>query len=146
MKILTERRYFLTTTAEREIGRDVKKKFCYIACDYDTELKLTALDPPTMKIKVVVRFSLQPNFIGEGASEIHDNSSSSNMKIDVYIRKELYTSGSRPCSKGLVSHDEQIDVFGSIHDEFPSGCSTRVKCSVWTFKLSADVDLEGRVR
>jgi len=42
MKVLTERRYSFTTTAEREIGRDVKEKFCYIAFDYDTELKSTA--------------------------------------------------------------------------------------------------------
>ena len=37
-----------------------------------------------------VEVLLQPNFIGKGASGIHDTSFSSNMKIDVYIRKELY--------------------------------------------------------
>jgi len=36
-----------------------------------------------------VEVLLQPNFMGEGASEIHDTSFQSNMKCDVNIRKDL---------------------------------------------------------
>ncbi|KAL9138984.1 actin [Amphidinium carterae] len=105
MKILTERGWFFTTTAEREIVRDLKEQLCYIALDFDTELKAATkssdkektYELPDGNIMTVgaERFRcpevlFNPSFIGKEASGIHDTTFQSIMKCDVDIRKDLY--------------------------------------------------------
>ena len=62
---------------------------------YELEVLVNQLPDGNTITVLAVRFRyvevlLQPNFIGKKASGIHDTSFSSNLKIDVHIRKELY--------------------------------------------------------
>jgi len=105
MKCLMEKGYSFTTTAEREIVRDVKEKLAYVALDYDAELKAAKSSADLAKdyelpdgnvIQVdVARFKcpealFQPSMIGKEAEGIHATTFKTIMACDVDIRKDLY--------------------------------------------------------
>jgi len=151
MKCLQEKGYTFTTTAEREIVRDIKEKLAYVAIDYDEELKNAATSADLQKnyempdgniINVgVARFKcpealFQPNMLGKEAEGIHATTFKTIMACDVDIRKDLYAN--IVCSGGTTMFSGIADRLNKeISNLAPPTMSVKIvapperKYSVW---------------
>mmetsp|Transcript_31258 Transcript_31258/g.66228 ORF Transcript_31258/g.66228 Transcript_31258/m.66228 type:complete len:376 (+) Transcript_31258:54-1181(+) len=105
MRLLTERGYQFTTSAEREIVRDVKEKLCYVALDFDNEVNESRIScaqektyelPDGNMISVgserfrCAEVLFQPTLLGKEGMGVHETVFDSIQRCDVDIRKSLY--------------------------------------------------------
>jgi len=106
MKILSERGYQFTTSAEREIVRDIKEKLSFVALDFDSDMKKAqnsaefdkTYELPDGQIIQIAneRFRcaeilFKPSLVGMEQSGVHQLTYDSIMKCDVDVRKDLYS-------------------------------------------------------
>ena len=104
IKLLTRRGYQFTTSAEREIVRDMKEKLCYVSENYENE----KLKDPNIFEKTYTlpdgqvlsigdeRFTcpeslFKPSMVGLTSAGIHQNVYTSIMQSDIDVRRNLYS-------------------------------------------------------
>ena len=100
IKLLNEVGVSLTTTAEREIAKDIKEKTCYVALDFEEEKKnykeMSYEMPDGTVIKVkdqrfrVPEILFHPENCGKEAGGIDQKCYDSINKSDIDVRKDLY--------------------------------------------------------
>ncbi len=105
-RLLRQRGYSLTSSAEQEIVKDIKERLCYVALDPDKELKLhgkvSGMDKPyTLPDGEVItvgseRFMapelfFQPGLIGSEELPLHEQIYQSIQACDVDLRRDLYS-------------------------------------------------------
>jgi len=106
MRLLRQRGYSLTTSAEKEIVRDIKENLCYVALDPEKELKLAEKvsgmeksymlpDGETLSVGVerflAPEVLFNPSAVGKESSPIDEVIVEAVSKCDIDLRRDLYS-------------------------------------------------------
>lgn len=105
-KLLMEAGVSLTTSAEREIVRDIKEKLCYVATNYDEEMEKYTVRknemqqvyelPDGLKIHIgnesfrCPEALFKPSLLGQEVPGLHEAIFSSIAGCDMDLRREMY--------------------------------------------------------
>lgn len=141
LKILSERGLHLTTSAEREIVKDIKEKLTYVSLDFENDLKEANKSnsveaqyemPDGEEITIgserfrCAEVLFKPRLIGKEFPGIHEQCYNSIMASDIDIRKDLYAnivlSGGTTMFPGLSER-----LTKEVQKLAPSATSSKVK-------------------
>ena len=161
MKLLTETGTRFSTTAEKEIVKAIKEKACYVALDFEEELK--TVEPFDYELPdgthVVVKDQrircpealFKPSMIGKEGNGIGQTCYDSIQKCDIDVRKDLYNcvvlSGGTSMYNGLPerltkeikalapeSMKEEVKVIASPERKFAVWIGGSILSSISTFE------------
>ncbi|XP_062129220.1 actin-like protein 53D [Drosophila sulfurigaster albostrigata] len=106
-KLLMERGLTLSTSAEREIVREIKEKLCYVATNFDEEFQQFGINKSELNTiyelpdgqKIIIGSEcircpealFKPSMLGQEAPGLHEAIYNSIIKCDMDLRRDMYS-------------------------------------------------------